>query len=562
MDLKPIDVSRLEVPTQLPDVRRGIHVLAEYVRGREIRRSYRGNRLGKADAKRLAKLMSDPEAPKDVDEEGSSAWVDFIDDLALKLGFVRYDTEGEYAGETSLEKSYPDNYIEFLEGPYRRFLAATAAAQETMLLETLLKDNQGNASEFYHPGVLGRQDGFNFWGSGVGVMPTLDFAAARRFLLRLLAECPADQWLSTAALVAHLKAKHPYFLIPQKPKFKGPWEAKQGRYGNFHESKDSWGHEIDIRQGDENAFERVEGRYVERFLEGIPLVLGYVDVAYTSNRPKGVYPSLGWLKAFRVSQRLRRALEGKIAEPRVVVTPSFEVHVQAEIYPAGALSELVPLCEVVSEGASIVLKLNKQKVAAARAADPELDAVAVLEAFTGGALPANVARELSAWTEHGEKFVLFADCSLLEADEDLAAADPFTIERLAPGVRIVHSPAKLFDELERRELVPLRLKHGDQGFSPLPKGARTRFPKASAARVKPRAPKTRITLSRVTRVQLVCADREFISRLHQLLTESKCPAETDRQGLTLTYSKQYEPGVSKAMGQLKTDYQIEMEDVP
>ena len=156
-------------------------------------------------------------------------------------------------------------------------------------------------------------------------------------------------------------------------------------------------------------------------------------MAYAKKCPKTVYPSLGCLKAFRVSERLRRALEGRISQPQVLVTPSFDVHVHAETYPAGVLSAIAPLCDVVSEGTATVLKLNKQKVAAARAANPKLDVVDLLQARSGGELPANVARELSAWSEHGEKFVLLADCTLLEADEDLQAADPFTIERLAFG---------------------------------------------------------------------------------------------------------------------------------
>ena len=43
-----------------------------------------------------------------------------------------------------------------------------------------------------------------------------------------------------------------------------------------------------IHESDPDGFERVEGRYVERFLESIPLVLRYVDVAYErkpSNAP-------------------------------------------------------------------------------------------------------------------------------------------------------------------------------------------------------------------------------------------------------------------------------------
>ena len=95
MEIEPIDVARLDVPTRLPDLRRDLHVFVEYVRDREVKRSHRGNSLSKADAKRLAKLMSDADAAEEVDETGSSAWVDFVDDVALKLGFVHYDTEGD-----------------------------------------------------------------------------------------------------------------------------------------------------------------------------------------------------------------------------------------------------------------------------------------------------------------------------------------------------------------------------------------------------------------------------------------------------------------------------------
>jgi len=89
---------------------------------------------------------------------------------------------------------------------------------------------------------------------------------------------------------------------------------------------------------------------------------------------------------------------------------------------------------------------------------------------------------------------------VLEADQDLPAAEPFTVERVASGVQLVRSPDKLFAELERREVVPVRVKHGDQAFAPLPKSASTRFPKGTAAREAPREPKPSVTLTRITRV--------------------------------------------------------------
>ena len=71
---------------------------------------------------------------------------------------------------------------------------------------------------------------------------------------------------------------------------------------------------------------------------------------------------------------------------------------------------------------------------------------------------------------------------MLETDQDLPAADPFTVERIAkPGSAWSAPPDKLFAELERRELMPVRIKHGNQDFTPATRrGRSTRFPKASA----------------------------------------------------------------------------------
>ena len=155
MNLESIDVAPLDVVTTVPDLRRDLHVFVDYVRAREVKRSHRGNALSKTDAKRLARLLSDPDAVREVDEEGSSAWIDFVDEAALRLGFIHYDTQGHYAGYTSQEPSFPDNYIQFRAKPYQEFLAAKAAKQESTLLELLIRESQGSASEFYRQGVLG-----------------------------------------------------------------------------------------------------------------------------------------------------------------------------------------------------------------------------------------------------------------------------------------------------------------------------------------------------------------------------------------------------------------------
>ena len=150
------------------------------------------------------------------------------------------------------------------------------ASQETHLLEILLSGNQGSGSEFYtSPFGLGRLNGFHSWGAATGVMPMLDFTAIRRFLLGLLVRCGTGQWLSVASFVEYLKANHRYFLVPKNPQMKNKWDRDKGRYQNFREGKDYWSRDIEIKETDPDAFERVEGRYVERFLEGLPNLLGY-----------------------------------------------------------------------------------------------------------------------------------------------------------------------------------------------------------------------------------------------------------------------------------------------
>ncbi len=553
------DASKLETITTRPDIRRDLHVFAGYVRDRVVKRGHRDNALSKADARRLAKLVSDPEAEAEVQEDGFSRWVNYIDSLVHQLGLVQYDTTGEYAGYTSYAPSFPDNYIEFDAKAYEKLTSMTLARQETHLLDLLLMDGQGGGSEFFNRQIFGRLDGFDMRGCGLGVVPTLDFTAVRRFLLELFAQCPAGEWLSVPSLVEHLKKDHPYFLIPKKPQVKEKRNRFGGRYGNFRESKDRWGDGIEINQTDPDAFQRVEGRYVERFLEGVPHRLGYVDVAYAKRCPKKVHPSLGYLKAFRVSERLQRALNGAIAEPAVRVTPNFEVYVQSEVYPARLMRDLAPICDLVSDDTTTVFRLDRKKVAAACAADSKLEVTCLLESLSNEPLPTNVRRELSDWSAHSKKFVLYSGFALLEIKGQTVDVDRYRVEKIAAGIDVVRSPAALYNQLEKQHLAPLRIKHRDGSFAPLPPKTRSVFPRKAAGK-KRREPKTKVTLMRVTRVQLMCPDRDFLERLQRLLAERNCPVEADRKRLSLAYSNQHEKEVDQAIRTLKKEFEVTIDD--
>src|SRR3989440_11671973 len=287
LPLTPVDPDNLTVYANPNDLRRDLHTFVGYVSRRSIKRSYRGNELPQADYKRLAQVIHEG-GPGSAEESGDQdalyghgaeapSWIDYLDRLALKMGFVRYDIKGTYRGYSSQEPSFPDNFMSFNADAYRTFLALPLAEQERRLVDTLVRDYSYSHNEFYRVSVHGRLDRFPNWGCGVGVMRGLNFAAIRRFLFDLLQGCEPGTWYSTSDLVAYLKAHHPFFLIPEKLEMNKQSKTVEKRYGNFYESNSLYSRDP-IPDNAPDGFERVEGRYVERFLEGLPLTLGYVDV--------------------------------------------------------------------------------------------------------------------------------------------------------------------------------------------------------------------------------------------------------------------------------------------
>lgn len=531
-NLAPANIDRLSVFSNQYDLRHDLHAFIEYVQEHEIKRSHRSNELSGSDTKRLVKLMSHSSAIEEVETSGVSNWVNYVDELALLFKFVKYDTEGTYAGYTSSEPSFPDNYIEFDTKRYEEFIDLPLIEQEKKLLDLLVQNYIDGKNEFYVTSVLGRLSGFSTWGSATGIMPGLDFAKPRRFLIEILQSCKAGVWYTTSSLIQYLKEHHPFFLIPQKPKYEYEHDAKDGRYGNFREEKEKWGRGTHIPEHDADAFLRVEGRYVERFLEGLPLILGYIEVAYSKIEYKGLLPEMNQLLAFRVNDKFLHVMSGEIIEPKVTVQPNFEVHVESELYPVRTLTQLTKLADVVAKDRTSILKLQKKKVLTELSQREDLDVIKLLENISGQELPQNVRIELEEWIGVSEAFTLYENVVLLEGDKDLPEIDQFTIESISPAMRIVHSPDRLFTHLEQRELIPLRIKHPSSALTLLPDGAHTVFP-----------------------------EKEFMEEFHKGLIAARCPVAVDWSKLTLSFARQYESEVKKVIKALNQDYTIKIEDI-
>ncbi|MBC2700722.1 MAG: hypothetical protein HF976_04790 [ANME-2 cluster archaeon] len=555
--------NELSVFSNQYDLRHDLHVYVEYIQDRDVKRLHRSNELNRADSKRLAKLMSDPYAIKEVEQKGYSKWINYVDMLAYVFEFVKYDTEGIYVGYTSSEPSFPDNYIDINAEEYEEFIDLPLLEQEQKLLDPLVNHYRDDKNEFYNTSALGRLLGFSTRGCATGIIPDLDFARGRRFLLEVLQSCKPGVWYTTSSLIQYLKKHHPYFLIPEKPKYRYKQDVKNGRYGNFREGE-RWDKEIKILESDADAFERVEGRYVERFLEGLPLILGYIEVAYSKTEYKGDLPEIDQLQAFRVNDKFLHVMGGKIIEPKVTVQPNFEVHVESELYPVRIITQLTKLADVVTKDKASILKLRKKKVLTQLSIRGDLDVIRLLEKLSYQKLPQNVRIELEEWVGASEAFTLYEKAVLFEGDKDLPEIDQFTIQRISPTMRIVHSPDRLFTHLEQNELIPLHIKHRSSALTLLPDGVRTVFPKrdSSVSKVKAGAKiKKPVTIKREVQITFHFPAKELMEEFRKGLIAARCPVAADWSKLTLSFASQYEPEVKKVSKALKQDYFIKIEDI-
>ena len=556
--LEKTDVESLEVFLNTYDLRRDLHAFVRYVSENEIKRAHRDNSLPKAHLKRIAKMMSDSSLIRDINEDGHSSWIAFIDRLSLDLEFVDYETKGTYMGYTSHTESYPDNYIGFLDKTYDNFLNQSLQKQEDKILKALVTNAAPCRNEFFVSAPLSILDKFAYRGCATGTMNHIAFPKARTYLLKLIANCHPGVWYSTASLIEYIENNNPFFLIPEKLPLKSV-EHKKDRYHNFSERKTggAWGESWGVGNL-EDRFQRVEGRFVERFLEGIPLNMGYVDVAY-SNEQDEVIPSINKLRAFRVTDRLLCAMNESIKEPEITVLPNYEIHVNSMFYPAKALDRLLDLCDVITEDVHTVLKLAKKKVIEQLAVNQRLDINGLLKGLSVHDIPANVKKEIAAWAEHADNFTVYQGFGLLEGNMDKDSAEEFASVAIAPDVNIVHDPQKLYEYLEKAEKIPIYVNHPDSGLKSLADNVQSKF--ARKNRPKKSAPRRKqFTLKRTIYTILEFPDREIYEAFTSTLLDNESVLDTNNHTKTVTFTKKDEKIVMEVLNSLKKQYTTVIRD--
>lgn len=568
----PLDPDGLTVYANPGDLRRDLHLFVRYVKEHDIKRTVRDNDIPLSHHKRLTQAMSVSESNpakqrRTYYDTKPYTWVHFIDDLAFRMGFIHYLRGGEYH----------DNYMNIKADPYREFLLLTMPEQERRLLDSLIEDYSAHRNEFYADSMLGRLNHFPDRNAGTGMTQSLNYATVRGFLLGLLEECEPGIWYSTASLIAYLKRYHPFFLLPEtapepppnryaatlprgyRERYPNLYQPKPiGRYDNFYESNSQ---QTPIPDDAPDAFERVEGRYLERFLEDIPLTLGYVEVAYDSARSSSPRLSQGTLTAFRVTERFLHAMRGDLPDPRMIVQPNFEIYIESGYYPAHLLSRLAPLTDIIREDTTTILKLNKQKVATQLAENDGLDIVALLTNFSGRPLPQNVMIELQEWSSYADAFTLYEGFGLIECTDDLPEADTFTTQQIGNSQRLVREPGILLKQLREADIIVLSIHHPDDALLLLPAKANTVLPREAPPMPIPKKSRQPVTLTREALIALYFPDEMLLNTFCNALRDAGCAFETVQEQRKLIIATRDQAYIKQVIKQLSADYKFRLEDL-
>mgnify|MGYP006286147811 CR=1 FL=1 len=553
--LKTINSKNLDKSNFQYKLRRDLHLYMEYIINNEIRRHTRNNSLKKVDYKNIARYLGHRKLlnRENVDSV-SNNWILFIDKLARDLDFTDWEQDGIYQGYTSSSLSYPDNYIEYNQKRYETFLDRSLQKQEeALLLEQLhYYDNRNN--ELLNKFFGSRLDRFSYYGCATGVLPSLNFFKARNKLMEVLSELETNVWYSTDSLIQYMHKNYPYFLIPRNPEYRYKSDSKKGRYVNFSEKNTNNNQIIDIQSNQENSFARVEGRFIERFLEGIPFIMDYVKVAYDPNYETNIKPSLGRLKAFKIDPKLIKLFKEKFEEPKVTVQPNFEIQIDSQFYPVKLLKMLKNFGDLISEDQTYLVKLQKQKVLDFLVKHKNFDIINFFKDLSRKPLPKNIEFELQEWAGHTDKFLLFSGYALYEGEAKFEELDNYTLEKINNNIRIVNRPEDLITSMEKAKLAPVIIQHHPDKFEAIPEEANSIIP-ALIKKNKP-ASKNKVMVKKSRLLKFNINNKDFYHEIVESLLEKNLTFDFDEKKQNLMIAKEKEDLIKETFHKLSENYNI------
>ncbi|MBI5488148.1 MAG: hypothetical protein HY905_12515 [Deltaproteobacteria bacterium] len=568
------------------NLRRDIYLFVDFVRREGLRRTHRGNQIPKGPAAKLAGILSWPEEAAAVKDDGYGHWSNKVSWIARTLGLVNFKIKGVYAGYSSQSESFPENDLEVVEKNFVAWLARDPMHKERAILEALVRTT---GSEFFHLSTLGKGERFGCSGSGVGPASRMDLPVVRNGLLDILADLPAGVWLPVSGLIEHVRRQAPTLILHpglRQPEPE-PWTPYDGRkpkkavpkledlYTNFCEvtARDRWGEKGQLGEATPDVFSRVEGRYIQFFLEEVPFLCGFIDLALPPERrakPDDPCPPLESIRAFRLTPRLRQVVRGDpaISPIRVTVLPNFDVVVEAPSYPDRELDALAPFClQIKEDGPTHLLRLDRKTVVSLAASRKNpLRILETLEHLTGAPPPANVAAEIQDWLGHADKLVVYEDCALIElhGPDSLAAEVRSELGTLvagqcSPTVLLARQPERAMSVLEQRARAPVGVTHRADRFALCtgPLGARSAPPRPESPpeRLKPKK-HARLTVADL--VGYRSDDPELLAAFHASLKPSVPCQLLAQEGLLVVPAADL-PKVRAALKRLEDRFDVDLD---
>lgn len=574
------EVTRLAVrPAGSVNLRRDLYRFVDFVRVEGLKRAHRDNSIPKGPALKLARLLSHAPELERVESAGRGYWSDVVSRIARQLGLVDFDVKGAYAGYSSTEPSFADNHVKVDAARFEQWLAKTPTAKERAILDALVEMTPNEF--FYHARLFPDHSRFDSFGCAVGPASRMALPTIRKALLEMLADLPTDEWLPMAGLIEHLQACAPNLVVDpalrRRPlseweklsmrRGQKPVEHLDDRYGNFREYLGEGrlsGKEVQLTEETPDVFVRVEGRYLQYFLQEVPFLCGFVDLALAPASKNKLSPPLESLRAVRLAPRLRQVLrsEASLEKVSVTVPPNFDVLVEAPSWPDRELDLLAPWCVTVKEdGPTLLLRLDKKRVLASAATQSDAPPVtSVLQGIVTKPLPSNVTSELEAWCGHAQKLSVFENVLLVE----LRGPDPsavrgelgkLVIDDRPEKFLIARDPERAIAVLEQRQRVPRVIQHAADRFGPCdgPLGGSVRHPKSV-----PKVPmRKRVRLASEDLVGFRADDADFLPALYKAILAAGHACRWLKQEGLVVISASALPQVRAILKRLGDRFEIE-----
>lgn len=561
------------------NLRRDLYRFVDFVRVEGLKRSHRGNNIPKTAALKLAKVLSyEPEA-ETVQADGTGHWSDIVSRIARQLGLVTFDVEGQYAGYSSTEPSYPDNHVKVAAKRFGEWLSKSPIAKERAILDILIEVT--NNEFFHHASLFENASRFDSFGCATGPASRMALPVIRKQLLEMLADLPPNEWLSMTSLIDHLERVAPNLILApellRRPLSK--WELripKRGekiveefdeRYQNFREieRKARYGEGTQLTEKSPKVFHRVEGRYLQYFLQEIPFLCGFVDLAPAPASKDGLSPPLETVRAFRLTPRLQQVLRSDPALGRVSVTvlANFEVLVEAPSWPDRELDVLAPWCVPLKEdGPTCLLRLDRNRVLGFVAKKPDAAPIKLtLERIVSKPLPTNVVSELDAWCGHAQKLSVFENVLVVE----LRGPDPsalrselgaLVLDDRPQNFLITKDPERAIAVLEQRQRVPRVVQHNPAHFGACDGPLGAPAPRSKVASKTPA--KKRVALETEDLVGYRSDDQDFLSALHKAIVAAGSTCHWLKQDKQVVIKATDLPHVRSILKELGKRFDVEL----